>query len=147
VHFVKVGDPVEIHISATGQTIHGKVSRFTRNVEMDTRTMETEVDVPNPDFSLTPGIYAEARLEFERHEHVLAVPAETLSNLKNPTAFVDNREHVIEERPLKLGLATPDGFEILSGLKENDLVMIGNRSQVQPGQKVDVKLMGENGLP
>jgi hypothetical protein len=67
--------------------------------------------------------------------------------LKSPTAFVVNSSDVIEERTLKLGLTTPDKFEILAGLKENDLVMVGNRSQVKPGQKVDVKLMEAKSLP
>jgi RND family efflux transporter MFP subunit len=146
VHFIKAGDPVEIRISATGQVIHGKISRFTHNVDMATRTMESEVDVPNADLSLTPGIYAEVSLELERRPNVLMVPIDVLSNLKSPTVFVVNGENQIEERPLTLGLTTPDKFEVISGLKENDLVMIGNRAKVKPGQKVEPKLM-EAGSP
>jgi multidrug efflux pump subunit AcrA (membrane-fusion protein) len=147
VHDIKLGDPIVIRIVATGQTIHGKISRFTRDVEMATRTMETEVDVPNADLSLTPGIYAEASLELERHPNVLVIPADALADLKSPLAFVVNSQNQIEERTLTLGLTTPDKFEIVSGLKENDLVMIGNRSQVKPGQKVEPKLMAAGSLP
>lgn len=141
VHLIKEGDPVSIRITATGRTIDGKVSRFTHNVDMDTRTMETEVDVSNGDFSITPGVYAEARLDFEWRTNALTVPAEALTDLKTPTAFVVSDGDVIVERPLKLGLSTPDKFEILAGLQESDLVLIGNRSQVKPGQKVDVKMI------
>jgi RND family efflux transporter MFP subunit len=147
VHDIKLGDSVEIRIAATGQIIHGKISRFTREVEMATRTMETEVDVPNHDLSLTPGIYAEASLELERHPQVLAIPTDALSDLKSPIAFVVNGKNQIEERPLTLGMITPENFEVVSGLKENDLVMIGNRSQVKPGQKVLTKLMGVGNIP
>jgi RND family efflux transporter MFP subunit len=146
VHYIKVGDPVDIKIVATGQTMTGKISRFTRDVEMATRTMETEVDVPNSDLSLTPGIYAEVSLKMERRDGVLAIPEQALPNLKTPTAFVVNTEGKIEERPLTIGLATPDKFEVLSGLKENELVMVGGREQVKPGQKVEPKLMETNGL-
>jgi hypothetical protein len=40
-----------------------------------------------------------------------------------------------------LGLETPTSYEVLAGLKEGDLVLIGSRSQVKPGQKVEPKLI------
>jgi hypothetical protein len=39
-----------------------------------------------------------------------------------------------------LGLETPTSYEVLAGLKEGDLVLIGSRSQVKPGQKVEPRL-------
>ena len=63
---IKVGDPVEIRIdSSLNRTISGKVARFSRKVETSTRTMDVEVDVPNADLSLIPGIYATAMLTIE----------------------------------------------------------------------------------
>lgn len=47
----------------------------------------------------------------------------------------------IEERAVTLGLETPAKREVLSGLKENDLVMIGSRAQVKPGQTVEPQIM------
>ena len=52
---------------------------------------------------------------------------------------------VVEERAIQLGLETPTKVEALSGLKENELVMIGSRSGVKPGQKVAVKVIDTNG--
>ena len=43
---------------------------------------------------------------------------------------------------MTLGLETPTNYEVLAGLKEGDLVLIGSRSQVKPGQKVEPKLIG-----
>ena len=48
---------------------------------------------------------------------------------------------MVEERPVTLGLETPYKVEIARGLKENDLVMIGARALVTPGQKVRPKLI------
>ena len=42
---------------------------------------------------------------------------------------------------MALGLETPSSYEVLNGLKEGDLVLIGSRSQVKPGQKVEPKLI------
>ena len=54
--------------------------------------------------------------------------------------FVVNHDNEIEERPVQLGLETPDKYEVLSGLQEGDLVVIGNHSEIQTGQKVEPKL-------
>jgi RND family efflux transporter MFP subunit len=138
---IKIGDPVAIRIQSLGKTISGKISRFTRKVNTDTRTMEAEVDVTNADLSLTPGIYAIASLTLDQREKVLALPVEAIANHKTPTVFVLNQDNVIEERPVTLGLETSDKIEITTGVKENDLVMIGSRGQVRAGQKVEPKVI------
>ena len=55
------------------------------------------------------------------------------------TVYVVNRDNQIEERQVKLGLETPDKYEVLSGLQEGDLVVIGSRAQFTDGQKVEPK--------
>jgi len=138
---IKMGEPVEIRIQSLDKTISGTICRFTRKVDTETRKMEAEVDVPNPDLSLTPGIYAVATLKLDRREKVLTIPVEAVANPKAPTVFVLGKENTIEERPVTLGLETPERLEVLAGLKENELVMIGSRALVKPGQKVEPKLM------
>jgi RND family efflux transporter MFP subunit len=137
---IKAGDPVEIRIPALGKTMTGVISRFTRKVDADTRKMWAEVDVPNDDLSLTPGIYADAVMKLDHREKVLTIPAEAVPNRKAATVFVLNRRNEIEERPITVGLETANRLEVLAGLKENDLVMIGSRAEVKPGQKVEPKL-------
>ena len=46
----------------------------------------------------------------------------------------------VEERPVTLGLETPSRYEVLSGLKEGDLVVIGNPGQLAAGQKVEPRI-------
>jgi RND family efflux transporter MFP subunit len=139
---IKVGDPVEIRIPLADRTITGTVARFSRKVETATRTMDTEVDVPNKDLTLIPGIYAVAVLRTDHHENALMVPIEAVVREKNSaTVFVINREHKIEERQVKIGLETSDRIEILSGVSENELVMTSSRAQVKPGEIVEAKVM------
>jgi RND family efflux transporter MFP subunit len=139
---IKVGDPVEIRIPLLGRTISGTVARFSKKVETSTRTMDTEVDVPNKDLSLIPGIYATAVLRTDHHEKALVVPVEAVSREKETaTVYVINREHRIEERQVKLGLETANRIEILSGVSENELVMTSSRAQVKPGEVVEAKVI------
>ena len=139
---VHLGDSVEVRVdSINGKTFTGKISRFTHDVDENTRTMITEIEVPNQNLELMPGMYATVVLKVEKHLQVLAVPTQAVAGEKAPTAYVVNRDNQIEECAVKLGLETPDKYEVLSGLNEGDMVVIGNRSGFQAGQKVLPKLI------
>ncbi len=139
---VKLGDPVTVRVeSLNGKTWTGTITRFTQDVDDQTRTMITEIEVPNPNLELVPGMYATVALKVEKHSGVLAVPIEAVSGGKAPVVLAVNRDHQIERRSVKLGLETPDKYEVLSGLNEGDLVIIGNRAAYQSGQKVEPKLV------
>ena len=139
---VKVGDSVVVRVdSLNGKTFTGKISRFTHEVDDKTRTMITEIEVPNADLELIPGMYATVVLKIEKHEQVLAVPTEAVGGEKSHTVYVVNHDNQIEEREVKLGLETPDKYEVLSGLQAGDLVVIGSRAGFQVGQKVEPKLI------
>jgi len=103
--------------------------------------MITEIEVPNPDLQLVPGMYATVVLKVEKRPGALAVPVEAVSGDKIPSVMVINSAHQIEERPVTLGLETPREYEVLSGLDEGDLVVVGNRAEFQTGQKVEPKLV------
>jgi RND family efflux transporter MFP subunit len=139
---VRLSDPVTVRVdSLNGKTFTGTISRFTHDVNEDTRTMITEIEVPNLDLELVPGMYATVVLQVEKRPQVLAIPTEAVAGDKKNTVYVITPNHEIEERIVTLGLETPDKYEVVSGLNEGDLVMIGNRAQIQPGQKVEPKFI------
>jgi RND family efflux transporter MFP subunit len=145
---IRPGDEVEIKVESLGrETFTGTISRCTQRVDEDTRTMITEVEVPNPKLELVPGMYATLVLKVERRQQVLSIPTESISTDKKSSVYVVNANQEIEERPVTLGLEAPGKYEIEAGLKEGDLVMIGSRSQVRPGQKVEAKLIGALAQP
>jgi multidrug efflux pump subunit AcrA (membrane-fusion protein) len=86
-------------------------------------------------------MYARVVLKIGQRPQALTIPTEAISSGKNPSVYVVNGKQEIEERPITTGLETPTKYEILAGLKEGDLVMIGGRSTVKPGQKVEAKLI------
>jgi RND family efflux transporter MFP subunit len=139
---VRLGDPVEVRVdSLNGKTFAGKIARFADDVDDSTRTMITEIEVPNPNLEIVPGMYATVVLSVEKHPQALAVPIQAIINGKTPTVYVVNHDHQIEDRPVELGLETSDKYEVLSGLQEGELVVIGNRSEFQAGQQVEPKLV------
>ena len=74
VHYIRIGDPVSVTVPSLNRTFPGKVARFSVDVQEDTRTMHTEVDVPNPERVLMPGLYAEATITLEHKANALPCP-------------------------------------------------------------------------
>lgn len=143
VDFVKdvhVGDAVDVRVESLGKDFSGSISRFSYDVDDTTRKMTTEIEVPNPNLEIDPGMYASVALKVENHTNALSIPTEAVVVGETPVVYVVNRDNQIEKRAVQLGLEMPDKYEVLSGLQEGDLVVVGNVSQVQPGQKVEPKL-------
>jgi len=139
---IRLGSPVEVSVSTLEKKFEGKVARFADQVDMATRTMHTEVDVPNPSGELVPGMYASASLVLNNERNALAVPVQALTRAEDRiTVLLIDKNNKLEERPVKIGVEAPDQVEILSGLEEGDLVVIGNRSQLQPGMAVQPKVI------
>ncbi|MSV27939.1 MAG: efflux RND transporter periplasmic adaptor subunit [Bryobacterales bacterium] len=143
---VRVGMPVEVRVAAPGRTLNGHVARFTGRLEPATHTMETEVDVNNPAGkarAIMPGMLATAVLHLGTRKAALAVPAAAVSRHdSSPWVLIVNDSGKIERRDLKLGIETPGKVEILSGLKAGEMVVVGGRGELRPGQSVEPKVVG-----
>jgi RND family efflux transporter MFP subunit len=145
VRYIRIGQPVDVRVPSLGRTFPGKVARFSVDVKESTRTMHTEVDVENPKHLLVPGIYAEADLVLEQKNNVPAVPLQAINHEGNETTvFVVNKDGMVDDRPVKLGLQTANEAEVVSGLEEGDQVVISDRSGLKQGEMVrsqQVKIM------
>src|SRR5208282_6214058 len=86
VRYIRVNDPVEVRVPSLNRSFPGKVARFSVDVQADTRTMHTEVDVPNPSRLLMPGLYAEAEVALDEKENVPTVPLQALTHEGNKTS-------------------------------------------------------------
>jgi len=137
VQFVHEGATVTVNVDAVHRSFEGKVVRFTRNLNMATRTMETEIDVPNKDLSLTPGMYAKTKIELERHDGVLTIPVQAVMRNGNETSVlvVDANHHVVP-RTIKTGLQGTNLVEVKSGLSEGDEVITGGQANYEAGETV-----------
>ena len=137
VHYIKVGEPVSVNVPSLNRTFPGKVARFSEDVRADTRTMHTEVDVPNPKGALVPGLYAEAQVGLEHRDDIPVVPLQSINHEGDKmTVFLVNSNGEVEDRPVTLGIQTSSEAEVVSGLKEGELVVVSDRSALRPGQKV-----------
>jgi len=140
---IRDGQPVNVNVVSLGRTLQGKVTRYADSVQMATRTMDTEVDVPNPDGSLVPGMYAEVHLHLADRPNVLSVPLDAVDGIGTSVqqAYIV-RDGVVHLANVKVGLETPTRIEILSGLQAGDKVIVGRHTGLSDGEKVDAEPAG-----
>ena len=142
VRYIHVGDPVSVLVGSLGKTFNGKVARFSVDVVADTRTMHTEVDVPNPKRVLVPGLYAEATLSLEHRDDIPSVPLQAINHEgSRTTVYIVNSSGGIEDRPITVGIQTSTDAEVTSGLNEAEQVIVSDRSGLKPGQKVQPQIV------
>ena len=140
---VHIGQQVEVRVPTLNRSFPGRVARFSDKVSLATRTMATEVDVPNPGLVLIPGMYAEVDLTLDRRNAVLAIPVTAVdvdSAAATGRVMVITPNNRVEVRTISLGIETASKVEVRSGLNEGDLVVIAGRSGLQPGEEVRPKV-------
>lgn len=142
VKYVHIGDLLTVRVDAIDRSFTGKIVRFTREVNFETRTMESEVDVGNKDLSISPGMYANTLLRLAHVEHAVTIPLEALS-LKGEQKQVyaldsSNRIHI---RNVEVGLEGSRLAQITSGLSAGDRVIVGGQEKYAENESVEPKLM------
>jgi RND family efflux transporter MFP subunit len=136
------GMAAQVDVPSLGKSYVGKVARFADQVDFSTRTMRTEIDVENPRYELVPGMYAYATLVLEHRSKVLTVSVQALDRQNNQASVLRvGPGNKLERVQVEVDLETPNRVEILSGLKENDQVVVSARSQLTQGEVVQPKLV------
>jgi RND family efflux transporter MFP subunit len=139
---VKPGKGVDVKVPSLDTTLSARVSRIADKVDTGTRTMHVEVDIPNGNGKLIPGMYAEVTVKLAERPNALGVPTaaiRTIAGGKQEVAVVDS-SGVIEIRKVRTGLESDVAVEIVDGVKEGELVVVGSHSQMIPGSKVKAKI-------
>jgi RND family efflux transporter MFP subunit len=140
---VQIGETVAVNVSGMDRTFEGKIIRFSDQIDTNTRTMHTEVDVPNPHYQLVPGMYASVKIPLHAAAKVLTVPVQAFQAASEGKGIVlvVGSGNKIERRDVAVGLQSATDVEITSGVKENETVIFGTLGQYRPGEIVAPKLV------
>jgi len=134
---IRLGTSVKVHVAALNRDFIGKVARFSDDLNQETRTMHTEVDVPNKNSTIVSGMYADVTLTLSNKNGALVVPVQAIHHSGSQTSvLVVNARNQVEEREVQLGLEEPDRVEILSGIMPNERLIVGSQNQFRAGDKV-----------
>ena len=119
-----------------GRAFRGKIARSSRSIDPQSRTQRTEVDIPNPDGTLLPGMYVQVTFQLNQRG-LLQVPAAAI--LFKPgglqVAVVDAQNRV-DFAPVTVAKDDGDTVELASGVAPNDRVALNISNDVAPGQQV-----------
>ncbi|HYL86926.1 MAG TPA: efflux RND transporter periplasmic adaptor subunit [Candidatus Angelobacter sp.] len=129
-----------------GQRFQGKVVRTAESIDTGSRTLLTEVDVPNHNSALLPGGYAAAHLQVKVTGARLAVPVNALLfRSEGLRAVVVDSNHKTHLRPLTIGRDYGTTLEVLQGLEASDWIVLNPADSLEEGQDVRVKEISLNG--
>ena len=131
-----------------GQKFHGEVVRTADAIDLTTRTLLTEVDVPNKSGQLLPGGYAQVHLEVKVTGARLQVPVNALLfRSEGLRAVVVDENHKTHLQPLTIGRDYGTALEVLQGLKPTDWIVINPADSLDDGVQVNVKQIAQNAAP
>lgn len=126
-----IHDGAGVDITIPALDIHKTlpVARISHQVDLETRTMHVEIDYPNTDLAVTPGLYADVDVVVASRSGVLAVPLLAVGSRKEDTGtvFVLDKQGRVQQRDVALGLVGTDEVQIKSGLAAGELVVVGAR--------------------
>ena len=136
--FVNAGDPARVRLQALeGNPFEGKVTRTAWALDPATRTLRTEIDLPNADDVLRPGLYAYTTIVTEEHKDALTVPAAAVVTDGGRSYCVVVANGQAKRREVKTGLSDGKRTEVVSGIDEGESVVEANPSSLADGQPVE----------
>jgi multidrug efflux pump subunit AcrA (membrane-fusion protein) len=137
---IKPGMPARVFVQErANHPITGTVTRTAGSIDQNTRTMLTEVDIDNRDRSLFPGMYAVVTFLQVRGVAPLTVPGDAVVVRQDRNAVAIVTDQKVKFVPIEVGRDYGPSVEVLSGLKEGDMVITAVTDAVQQGVKVRPK--------
>ena len=122
---VNAGDRAIVEVDAfPGEKFTGRIARVSPILDPATRTAQMEVEIPNREYRLKPGMYAKVELEIDSRDNVLVVPKVALVDSEGKRGvYQANDDNRAEFKPVTIGLEDSEKAEIVEGLREGDTVV------------------------
>jgi membrane fusion protein (multidrug efflux system) len=122
---VNAGDPAVVEVDAyPGEKFNGRIARVSPILDPATRTASMEIEIPNREFKLKPGMYAKVTLEVDSRENTLLVPKTALVDSEGQRGiYQPNDDNRAQFKRVSVGLEDNDKAEILEGLREGEMVI------------------------
>ena len=137
---VEVGQEAEVKVDPyPGRVFRGKVHRISPAADPMARTFEVEVEVPNRDMDLRPGMFARVRITTQERKGVLLVPLESIVEEGGSSYVFVVRGNRVSKRPIKLGLTDGRHAEVLEGVSEGEKVVTTGKEMLEDGSEVAIK--------
>jgi len=134
---VRDGLPARISLDALpGRTFDGTVTRYAHALDEASKTMLTEIEIPNATAEILPGMYADVRLEIERKTGALLLPARAVVTERAGTFVFRDVDGKAVKTPVQIGFADGANVEIVAGLEEGQAVAVSTGRALADGMAI-----------
>lgn len=135
---VTVGDPAKVQVDAyPGDEFTGRIARVAPVLDPATRTAAIEVEVPNPDTKLKPGMYARIFLTIEEHQSATLVPRNAVVDFEGSRGvWIPSGENKAEFVQVQIGLENDRQVEITKGISPGDRVITAGAASLRGGDSL-----------
>jgi len=136
---IRLGQPALLSVSnLPGRQFAGRVARTANALDPTSRTMLVEVEVPNPDGTLLPGMYAQVDLRSARPAPPLIIPADALIvRAEGMQVALVRPDHTVHLQKIEVGRDYGDRLEVLRGLQAGDTIIPNPSDVAREGVKID----------
>jgi RND family efflux transporter MFP subunit len=137
---IKAGQTANVSVrELPGRVFQGTVTRTAGAIDATSRTLLTEVQVPNPDGQLLSGSYATVRFKIERPDPPLVVPQTALLiDAKGVRVALVDADGTLHYRSIQIGRDFGNEVEVLSGVDVTDVLATGLAANIVEGSRVEV---------
>ena len=135
---VSAGMPADVEVDAyPNEHFVGRIARVAPILDPATRTAQIEVEIPNPQGRLKPGMYAKVHFTVDRHDKALVVPANALVDYNGERGvFVPDQGSIAKFHPVKTGIEQLDVVEVASGLSDGERVVTTGAAALREGDQI-----------
>jgi len=137
---LKEGDQVQIIPEAVkDDELKGKIDIISPAADPVSKNFPVKILVANPDHKIKPGMFADAVFNLESAQNTLVLPISTIIGFdsSDPYLFTVEDGRAVK-KPIKIGIVSDNLVEILSGIKENDQVILKGQNRLNDGEEVEV---------
>ncbi len=138
--YIKVGASTTVTLQEfPGQRFSARIARTAEAIDPSTRTLLTEVDVPNKDGRLLPGSFGEVHFAVGSNVDKVTIPVNAmLFRSEGPRLAVIGTDNKVQLRPINIGRDYGATLEILGGVSIGDQVVINPADSLEEGQEVNI---------
>lgn len=119
-------------------TLHGAITEVSPAIDADTRTFKAAIVITNPDLLLRPGMFVKAELVVAKNDSALVIPKDVIIQRRSSKRVFVVQNGAAMERRITTGLENPDFVEVLTGLEENDRLVVDGFETLRNRSKVKI---------
>ena len=134
---IEPGDAARVEVDAfPGESFEGRIARISPVLDPATRTASIEIEIPNGQFRLKPGMYARVGIVTDSHPNALVVPTNALVDVNGTRGVYLALNDVAAFRPVKIGIEGNMRTEILDGVADGDRVVTTGAAALRNGDPI-----------